>query len=183
MKPSNWVYVKIHIKYKREKLENNDQNARHITFGLCVLEKQESTTENTYVEFNNLDEFIRKQHKNLIAQHHSGRKVGRRPYKDIHLKVMKFQHDFGACKVFVKTLNVGNKIACARLVVSSVLGLTPGCDIDAPHIYLLGIYLNIHVHALGIKLPPAVEAQAKYVYLYLEPVRNEIQLHFLDKTV
>jgi hypothetical protein len=55
--------------------------------------------------------------------------------------------------------------------------------IDAPHIYLLGIYLNIHVHALGIELPPAGEAQAKYGDLYLEPVRNEIQLHFLDKTV
>ncbi|KAA6389934.1 MAG: hypothetical protein EZS28_014535 [Streblomastix strix] len=144
------LYIKIHIEYG-VKLGNNDQNARHITFGLCVLE-------NSQIQINY-------------------------SIKDIHLEVLKFQNDLRACKVFIKTLNVGNKIACVRLVVSSELGLTPGCDIDAPRIYLLGIYLDIHVHARGIELPPAVEAQAKYGNLYLEPVHNEIQLHFLDKTV
>ncbi|KAA6320475.1 MAG: hypothetical protein EZS28_054679, partial [Streblomastix strix] len=56
-----------------------------------------------------------------------------------------------------------------------------------PRIYLLGIYLNIHVHALGIELPPAVEAQAKYGDLYLEPVHGvgmqadeqKVQYHLL----
>ncbi|KAA6400562.1 MAG: hypothetical protein EZS28_003913 [Streblomastix strix] len=134
-----------------EKLGNNDWNAKHITFGLYILE-------NSQIQINY-------------------------SIKDIHLEVLKFQNDLGACKVFIKTLNVGNKIACVRLVVSSVLGLTADCDIDASRIYLLGIYLNIRVHPLGIELPPIVEAQAKYGDLYLEPVRNEIQLHFLDKTV
>ncbi|KAA6381622.1 MAG: hypothetical protein EZS28_022853, partial [Streblomastix strix] len=109
---------------------------------------------NGEVEFKNVEKFVSKYTKNNIPQHHSGRKVGRRPYKDIHLEVLKFQNDLGACKVFIKALNVGAKFAGVRLVVSSVLGLTPGCDIDAPRIYLLGIYLNIHVHALGIELPP-----------------------------
>ncbi|KAA6378739.1 MAG: hypothetical protein EZS28_025735 [Streblomastix strix] len=60
--------------------------------------------------------------------------------------ILKFQNDLGACKVFIKTLNVGNKIVRVRFVVSSVLGLIPGCDIDAPRIYLPGIYLLIEIY-------------------------------------
>jgi hypothetical protein len=76
-------------------------------------------------------------------------------------------------------LDVGIKIEGAKLRVSSVLGLTPGCDIDTPRSYILGIYLDIYFHILGIEFPLAIEAHAEY----REHIRNEIQLHFLDMTI
>ncbi|KAA6353987.1 MAG: hypothetical protein EZS28_050486 [Streblomastix strix] len=121
---------------------------------------------NGELKFQNVVEFIRKYHKNLIVQHLSGLNVEHRPMKDIHLEASKFPGDIGACKVLKKTLNVGNMILNVRLGVSSVFGLTPGCDLDTPRSYLLRIYLDIHVHALGIKFPSNIEAHSEYGQLY-----------------
>ncbi|KAA6355207.1 MAG: hypothetical protein EZS28_049267 [Streblomastix strix] len=88
------------------------------------------------------------------------------PMKDIHLEASKFPGDVGACKVLKKTLNVGNMILNVRFGVSSVLGLTPGCDLDTPRSYLLRIYLDIHAHELGIKFPSNVDAHQEQGELY-----------------
>ncbi|KAA6311485.1 MAG: hypothetical protein EZS28_056118, partial [Streblomastix strix] len=99
-------------------------------------------------------------------QHLSDLNVEHHPMKDIHLEASKFPGDVGACKVLKKTLNVGNVILNVRLGVSSVLGLTPGCDLDTPRSYLLRIYLDIHVHAIGIKFLSNIEAHSEYEQLY-----------------
>ncbi|KAA6376079.1 MAG: hypothetical protein EZS28_028393 [Streblomastix strix] len=103
---------------------------------------------------------------NVIEQHPSDLNVERHPMKYIHLDANKFPGDVGTCKVLKKTLNVGNMILNVRHGVSSVLGLTPGCDLDTPRSYLLRIYLDIHVHALGIKFLSNVDAHQEYGELY-----------------
>jgi hypothetical protein len=40
--------------------------------------------------------------------------------------------------------------------------LTPGCNLDILRSNILRIYLDIHIHALGIEFSPIVEAQAEY---------------------
>ncbi|KAA6356163.1 MAG: hypothetical protein EZS28_048311 [Streblomastix strix] len=97
----------IRIEHRGVKQGNDDNDAKIVTVGHCVLDKREL---DYHLAMEKLNSTIQKNHE-----------IGFIPVGIIRIEATKCFGDLETCKVFNKNLDVGNKIVNVKFGVSSIL--------------------------------------------------------------